>query len=253
MLASRFVENAGFIQAWGPTGAAEWRGTSTIDTMMNLPLLWWAACETGADRYREIATIHGLKTRQHFFRPDGSTYHLLIYDPATGTVLRRGTFQGYSDGSCWSRGQAWAISGFAVAFRETGDPAFLVSAETAAGYFLRRLPDDLIPLWDFDDPGTDVPRDSSAGPIAAKGLLDLAVAHPTPTGRRYYWEQATRLVEALAECCQNAESEQREGILLHGCYSRPHGEGVDSALIWGDYYYLYSLLWLLMKKDPAGV
>jgi unsaturated chondroitin disaccharide hydrolase len=250
-LAARFVPTGGYIQAWGPRGHPDWVGTSTIDTMMNLPLLWWAARLTGKESYRAVATRHALTTRRSFFRPDGSTYHRVLYDSGTGRVLQTGTFQGFSDESCWSRGQAWALRGYAVAYRETQDERFLRAAEDAAGYFLRRLPDDLVPYWDFDDPAIpEAPRDSSAAAIAADGLLDLSSTHPRPEQRDSYRMWAHRLLGALAASCHNRDPDRIDGILLHGCYSRPAGEGIDEALIWGDYFYLHALLWAHRGASP---
>ena len=250
-LLRRFVEAGGYIQAWGPRGDPQWLGVSTIDTMMNLPLLWWAARETGDARYSAAAASHAAATAGHFFRPDGSTYHMVVYSPERPGVRRKGTFQGYADESCWARGQSWAISGFAIAYRETQDARFLAAADTAAHHFLARLPEDGVPYWDFDDPAIPrAPRDSSALAIAVQGLLELAELHPSPAQARRYRREVERLLGVLAGRCQNQEPDRVDGVLLHGCYSRPHGEGVDAALIWGDFFYLYGLIWLLRGRRP---
>lgn len=250
-VAQRFVPAAGYIQAWGPRGHPDWIGTSTIDTMMNLPLLWWAARISGDRRYAEIAATHARTTQQHFLRSDGSTYHLLRYDPATGVPREKTTFQGYGPDSCWSRGQSWAIAGFAVAFRETADPAFLATAERAAEHFLRRLPIDLVPYWDFDDPAIPAaPRDSSAAAIAADALLELAAIHPDAARRQRYHTDAVRLLDALTSRCENRDPDAVDGILLHGCYSKPEAEGVDAALIWGDYFYVHARLRQARGRRP---
>lgn len=250
-VASRFVPTGGYIQAWGPRRHAEWIGTSTIDTMMNLPLLWWAARASGDRHYFDVAAAHASTTQRHFFRPDGSTYHLLRYHPGTARPQQKATFQGYGDESCWSRGQSWAICGFAVAFRETGDPQHLRAAERAADYFLKRLSEDMVPYWDLDDPAIpDAPRDSSAAAIAAEGLLELAETHPDAPQRARYRSEAERLLQALATHCQNGHPDRIDGMLLHGCYSRPQAEGTDGALIWGDYFYTHARLWLAWGRRP---
>ncbi len=252
-LASRFADAGGYIQAWGPRGDPEWLGTSTIDTMMNLPLLWWAAHTSGDAWYADVATTHAANTHRHFFRPDGSTYHVVVYGREPGAIRRKTTFQGHAPESCWARGQSWALCGFAIAYRETQDERFLAAADAAAQHFLARLPADRIPFWDFDDPAIpDAPRDSSAAAVAADGLLELSAVHPSPARRRVYREEAASLLEALATRCQNQTPGHIDGVLLHGCYSRPHGEGTDSALIWGDYFYLHALGWLLRHRRPEG-
>ena len=252
-LLTRFIDTRGYIQAWGPRGDPEWVGTSAIDTMMNLPLLWWAARKTGDARYAAAAAAHAATTQRHFFRPDGSTYHLVVYGRTPGDEPGKTTFQGFAPESCWARGQAWAICGFAIAYRETRNDQFLAAAEHAARHFLARLPQDRIPYWDFDDPAIpDAPRDSSAGAIAADGLLELSAVHPSPARRRECREQAASVLEALAERCQNRTPEEIDGVLLHGCYSRPHREGVDAALTWGDYFYLHALGWLATGRRPES-
>lgn len=75
-------------------------------------------------------------------RPDGSTFHVVGYDQATGSVTSRGTAQGYSDTSTWARGQAWAVHGFAMTYRYTRDPEFLDVARSAADYWVSHLPAD---------------------------------------------------------------------------------------------------------------
>jgi unsaturated chondroitin disaccharide hydrolase len=250
-LLRRYVDRGGYIQAWGPRGDPEWRGVSTIDTMMNLPLLWWAARKSGDARYTAAATSHAATTSRHFFRPDGSTYHMVIYAPENQGVRHKGTFQGHGDESCWARGQSWAVTGFAIAYRETEDPRFLAAAEAAARLFLARLPADGVPYWDFDDPAIPrAPRDSSALAIAVQGLLELAETHPSSADAAGYAREAEHLLEILASRCQNQEPGRVDGVLLHGCYSRPHGEGIDAALIWGDFFYLYGLIWILRGRRP---
>jgi len=222
-LASR-LQPGGYLAAWGPLEDRRARESSTIDTMMNLPLLWWS----GDAALREVARAHALTASRTYFRPDGSTYHRLRFDPDTGTVLDRGTFQGMSAGSCWSRGQAWAIAGFGRAWRETCDSALWAAANRAADYFLTRLGERAVPPWDFADTDPRAPLDSSAAVIAAHGLMDL---------ERY--GEARRLLSSALATCLNVGDD--DGLLLHACYSRPHNEGVDSAVIWGDYFTLACL------------
>ena len=62
------------------------------------------------------------------------------------------THQGYSDDSAWARGQAWAVYGYTMMFRETEDPEYLAQAENVARMLLDRLPEDGIPYWNFDSP-----------------------------------------------------------------------------------------------------
>jgi unsaturated chondroitin disaccharide hydrolase len=238
VLADRYNAAGEYIQAFGAAGDPRSAGTSTIDTMMNLPLLWWAADYDGGrgDRYYGVARSHALRSAREFVRADASTYHLLQFDPDSGDVLSRGTFQGAGDDSCWSRGQAWAIAGFAITFGVTADADALSASERTADYFWARLPEDGVPAWDFSDPAGLVTRDASAAAIAALGALVLAEVHPQEASRRRYDERARRLLVQLDATCVN-RSEGEAGILLRSVYSKPHGLGVDGASGWGDFYY----------------
>jgi unsaturated chondroitin disaccharide hydrolase len=233
-LGRRFNFNGEYIQAFGSIGDHRSAGTSTIDTMLNLPLLWWASSIPGREKLGEIARQHARTSARVFFRSDGSTYHMSVFDPLSGALIRRGTFQGAKDTSCWSRGQAWAVTGFAWAFAATGEPELLEAAERAASYFWAHLPSDGIPPWDFSDSAPDATLDSSAAAVAALGGLLLGRIHPIATLARAHWRRATDLLSKLASTCQNSGEE--DGLLLHSCYSKPHGLGIGGATAWGDYF-----------------
>jgi hypothetical protein len=142
--------------------------------MLNLDLLFWAASELRDPDLRAIAIAHAKTTQAQHIRPDSSTYHVVNFDQETGTVKAKLTNQGYSDDSCWSRGQAWAITGFAQTYSWTHDPSFLATARSCADYFLSHLSPSGIPPWDFSAPVTpNLPTDTSAGVIACYGMLLL--------------------------------------------------------------------------------
>lgn len=141
---------------------------------MNLDLLFWAAIELRDPKLRDIAVNHARMTQRHHIRPDSSTFHVVNFDQATGNVKAKMTNQGYSDDSCWSRGQSWAITGFAQTYSWTRDKAFLTTARECADYFLAHLPSNGVPYWDFSAPVTqDTPTDTSAAVIACYGMLLL--------------------------------------------------------------------------------
>ena len=108
-------------------------------------------------------------------RKDCSTIHVLDFDLETGKTIRKITSQGYSNDSCWSRGQAWAIYGFTLAYKTSQNKRFLEVARGLTEYFIHNLPEDSVPYWDFDDPAIPhAVRDSSAAAIACSGLFTLA-------------------------------------------------------------------------------
>jgi unsaturated chondroitin disaccharide hydrolase len=236
-LASRYDPQVGCIRSWNT--ATGFR--VIIDNMMNLELLFWAAQHGGKKAWYRMAVSHALRTRENNVRPDGSTYQVVDYDPDTGLVLSRGTNAGYSADSTWSRGQAWAIYGFAIAYRETGDPRFLATARRTASFYLSHLPADHVPYWDFDAPGIpNEPRDSSAAAAAASGLMLLGSLDPD-AGRRRADRTAARATIASLSSSYLAAGSANAAVLLHGTYYEPGGD-VDSGLIWGDYYFEEALL-----------
>jgi hypothetical protein len=100
--------------------------------MMNLPLLLSASDLTGNATYRTMAESHANKTIENHIRSDGGSFHVVDYLPSTGEVQWRGTAQGYSNSSTWSRGQAWGILGFALMYNATGVPVYLETSERMA-------------------------------------------------------------------------------------------------------------------------
>jgi unsaturated chondroitin disaccharide hydrolase len=237
LLMGRYFEKAGIIQAWGDLNDPAQRGRIIIDCAMNLPLLFWASEETRDPYYREAASAHLSSANDTLLRADASSYHTYFFDLESGKPLRGQTAQGYSDSSCWARGQAWGIYGLALGFRYLRDPALLETASRLAHYFLNRLPADLVCYWDLVFSDGPEERDSSAAAIAACGLLELARALPAADPRRRPFENAAAAIAAsLAE--RYAAGEGSNGLLLHGVYNKPAGEGVDECCIWGDYFYL---------------
>lgn len=234
MLGRRFNPRGGYIQAFGSIGDDRTAGTSTIDTMMNLPLLWRTAHDWDPILF-DVARLHARTSARLFIREDGSTYHLIRLDSVSGALVHRGTFQGASAESCWSRGQAWAVCGFAWAYAATGEPELLSAATRTAVYFWDHLPGDGVPPWDFSDTSSDAERDASASAIAAVGALILGRVHPEERQRTRHWTQATTLLDKLATCVN--ESEHTEGILARSCYSKPHGLGLTCSTAWGDFFF----------------
>ncbi len=156
-------------------------GDTIIDSMMNIAVLPWASRVTGDGSYAGVALRHALRVAALLVRPDGSTAQSVNFDRATGRVLYVSTHQGLSNSSTWSRGQGWAVYGFAAAAVDLHSAALLRVALRTAGYVARRLPAGGIPLWDYDAPAGS-PVDVSAGVITAAGLMHLAAACRTLAG-----------------------------------------------------------------------
>jgi unsaturated chondroitin disaccharide hydrolase len=247
LLTARYYEKAGIIQAWGDLNDPEQRGRMIIDCCMNLPLLYWATAATGKEEYARMAASHARQAARYLVREDASTYHTFYMDVTTGGPRFGRTAQGYSDGSCWARGQAWGIYGFTLNYLYTGERRFIELARKLANYFLNRLPEDDICYWDLCFTTGTEERDSSAAAIAACGLLELAKQLPLGAEYRSYYENAAlRIVSSLAEH-YTTRGLNSNGILAHAVYSKPAREGVDECNIWGDYFYLEALVRLTMS------
>jgi unsaturated chondroitin disaccharide hydrolase len=239
------TQTGAYIAAWGPLSDPRGRASSAIDTMANIPLLYWAADYTGDGSFRAAAQAHARKTEAAFVRADGSTYHAVEYDARTGSRRRGYTFQGYADESFWSRGQGWAVLGFAATAAATDSRHDLDLACRLADSFLARLGDAPIPPWDFDDPDqASATRDSSAGAIMADALLAISDVHFDADESRRRYEEALRLLEGL--CKHSLADGPDRGLLRHGCYSKPHRDGTDSAVLFGDFYFARALCRVLM-------
>jgi unsaturated chondroitin disaccharide hydrolase len=242
-LMRRFLEPAGIIQAWGDLSDPAQRGRTIIDSLMNMPLLTWAHEQTGEERFADAVVRHTAQLREHILRPDDSTFHTFYWDAETGEALRGGTEQGAADESCWARGQAWGIYGFAMNYAVTGDERLLEASRRCTEYFLRHLPADEVPFWDlvYAD-GSDAPRDSSAAAIAVCGLLELAKVETDAAAAAEWTARAHSILASLIANYTPVNAEESDALILHSVYDLPKDNGVDEGTLWGDYFYLEALM-----------
>ena len=247
-LASRYVLNQthGFIRAWNDKPCYN---DSIIDCLMNLPLLYWASKQVGDDRFARIAREHVEMSLTDHLRPDGSVIHRVRHDRETGVVTESFGGQGYEDGSSWSRGQAWALYGFTLAYIHLGDVRYLDAAKRVANYFIANCCDDWLPRVDFRAPSEPVYYDATAGAIAACGLIELAKLLPENEGGMYM-NGAVKLLRAMDEKFANYDP-ANDHLLDFGTVRYPiagltlEQAGVHVSIIYGDYFYTEAILKLM--------
>ncbi|MEG1544220.1 MAG: glycoside hydrolase family 88 protein [Tannerellaceae bacterium] len=251
-LSTRFRDKAGIIQSWdverGWQSERGWECPVIIDNMMNLELMFEATRLVGDSSFYKIAVSHADRTMQEHFRTDGSCYHVIDYSLKDGSVRHRQTAQGYADESIWSRGQAWAIYGYTVCFRETGDRKYLEQALKTFGMMksLPNMPADRIPYWDMSAPNIpNEPRDVSTASCIASALYEISTLDvPDAAGYKAY---ADSMMTALSSPAYRAAvGANGNFLLMHSVGSIPHHSEIDVPLNYADYYYLEALK---RKKD----
>ena len=243
-LARRYMPAGKYIRSWGTVGDPRQQEFVIIDCLIDLDLLYWAAQQTGEKRFSDIATSHATVTVDAAIRTDGSSLQVVELNPRTGRKVADRHKQGLSPQSCWSRGQAFGIYSLADAYRSTGEPRFLEAAERLADYWIKNVPEDHVPYWDFNAPGIPKePRDSSAAAMAAGGLWKLSqVVKDGPRARRYRMIALSTLDSLTTRYTASGDALVQGRILVHATLHKPAGLGIDESMILGDYYYLELLL-----------
>lgn len=252
-LSKLFNPKVGTILSWPrEVPGIDWplRHNTIMDNMINLELLFWAAKNGGHAALYNMAVKHAETTMQNHFRPDYTSYHVVVYDTATGKKIKGITHQGYSDSSMWARGQSWAIYGFTMVYRETKDPRFLDFAQKVTDVYLKNLPADGIPYWDFNAPDIpNAPKDVSAAAVTASALLELSTFVPDSVKATAYRQKAEQMLQSLST--EKYQSRNlNNAFLLHSTGHKPNGGEVDASIIYADYYYIEALLRL--KKLTEG-
>lgn len=243
-LARLYNSRVGTILSWPrEVPGVDWplRHNTIMDNLMNLELLFWASKNGGGKNLYDIAVNHATTTMKNHFRPDHTSYHVVVYDTATGKKLKGITHQGYSDSSMWARGQAWAIYGYTMVYRETKDRKFLHFAQEVTDVYLDHLPKDLIPYWDFDDPSIpNAPKDASAACVVSSALLELSTFVKDESKSKLYQDKAEGMLKELS--VHNQSHNVNDAFLLHSTGNKPTGTEIDASIIYADYYYIEALL-----------
>ncbi len=233
-MAGRFNDAGKYLRTWVDAGS------TFIDVMMNVGIIYEAASLSGDQRLADIATAHSLTSRRYLVRGDSSTAHEGWFDPVSGQFLRTATHQGYRSDSSWVRGHAWAIYGFGTAYQWTGDERFLDTARRCADHYIDEVGQHFVGPNDWRDPAPEFPYEASGASITASAMLQLSELLGAEGTR--YREYACRILAKLSEPeFLGAADNGWEGILKHSTYHRKNGIGVDESVMWGDYYFVEAL------------
>lgn len=242
LLAGRYNPRGKYIRSWNRDRA----GWVIIDSMLNIPMLYWAEKEIGDPRFRYIAEDHADKVMNQIVRPDGSVNHIGVFDPTNGELIETPAGQGYASGSSWSRGQAWAIYGFALSYLHTGKTDYLETAKKVAHYFISEVAKtDWIPVVDFRAPQEPVMIDTSAGMCATCGLLEIS-KHVDEYEKALYIDAAINILQATEEKYAIWDTE-KDGLIDFSTGSYHEEKWTEVPIIYADYYFVEAILRLLDK------
>lgn len=238
LLAGRFNPVGKFIRAWNQNEDNDTRGWAIIDCLLNLSLLYWASEESGDPRFRQIAMMHADTVLANFVRPDGSVCHIVEFDPESGRMVKSYGGQGYGDGSSWTRGQGWAVYGFANSYTHTGKKEYLEAARKVADYCIANLPESGIIPVDFRQPQEPAWEDSCAACVIACGLLEVA-RHVSDSEKEKYENAAVTILRAIADT--RADWTENCDAIVQNCTGAYHSPEHHFTMVYADYYFIEGL------------
>jgi unsaturated chondroitin disaccharide hydrolase len=245
-----FEEKTGLVLAWDEPG---YEGVAIVDTIMNVPLMIWAAKqENDQTLYNKGITVAN-HIRENHIRDDHSIFHVVRWDTKSYEIVERSTHQGFAADTCWSRGQAWALYGFANMYRYTSKEEYLETSQRLATYFWENVDDNsYLPRWDFFFKNNEQePLDAAAASIAASGMLLLSkmLERNNQQDQSKLWkERAEKMIQSLVEHCFYKNIEEY-GLIEHVTVDKPRNSGVNESSMYGDYYFMESLFRLLNHEN----
>ena len=238
LLAGRFNPVGKFIRAWNAVGDSDTSGWAIIDCMFNISLLYWASEESGDPRFRQIAAMHADTVMNNFVRPDGSVCHIVEFDPETGEMIKSYGGQGYAEGSSWTRGQGWALYGFANSYAHTRKQEYLDTAKRVAHYCIANIPQNGIIPVDFRQPEEPAWEDSCGACVIAGGLLQLANYVPE-LEKNMYVRAAVKILKTIAET--RADWSEKCDAIVQNCSGAYHDQRHHFTMVYADYFFIEAL------------
>lgn len=238
LLAGRFNLTGGFIRAWNDLPDSDTRGWAIIDCMFNISLLYWASEESEDPRFKQIAMRHADTVMENFIRPDGSVCHIVEFDPVTGARVKSHGGQGFEEGSSWTRGQGWAVYGFANSYTHTGKQEYLDAAKRVAHYCIANIPESGIIPVDFRQPAEPAWEDSCGACVIAGGLLEIA-KHVPELEKEMYERAAVKILKAIDET--RADYSTECDAIVQNCTVAYHDKKHHVTMNYADYYFMEAL------------
>ncbi len=249
-----YTEEGGFILRGGEAknSLSEkdlWACRTMMDTMMNAPLFFWAYEMTGDGRFKKAALSQCDITNKYLIRADGSSYHHYQFELGTYKALYGLTLQGNRNESTWTRGHSWAISGYPIAYCYSPMDYMMPLHRDVTYYYLNHLPEDYVPYWDFDFTSGDEPRDTSAGAVAASGMLAGVNVMPySEEEKEIYTTAANKIMNSIIDKYTTETGEEYDGLITGVTAARKSPKyPIEKCAVYGDYFYLEALMRL---KNP---
>ena len=239
-----FSKKGGFIIRSVNNSHEDWGCRTMMDTLMNIPLFFWAHKETGDEKFLHAANSQLAITESYLIREDGSSFHHYQFDTKTHKPLYGCTFQGRTDESTWSRGQSWGVMGLPIAYSYNKDEDLLKLHRDVTYFTLNHLPKHNIPYWDYDFiEECDEPLDVSAGLVSACGMLEATkyLSDSAPE-KKIYKNAAAMLLDAAIDKCADYETTEFDGLVRNVTCSVPHNLCINECALYGDFFYLEALL-----------
>lgn len=231
LLASRYCGYGEYIRSWNSDERAN---IAIVDCMMNLPILYWASEQIKDSRFAWIANKFADTVIDKFIRPDGSVINAIKFKEGTGEVQEYISGAIFAPNSSWSRGVAWALYGFALSYKFTGERKYYDAAKQVANFYIAASPEDYVPYKYFKDPvDENSVKDTSAAACAASGLLLLAEL-ADEFDKNTYQKAGEKIVFSLYS--NYTEPEEYEPILHSVCIAGGHRN-----VIYADYFYYEAL------------
>lgn len=218
----------------GPSGPAV---VPIVDDYMNIAIAMWAYKVTNHGFYKSVIESDLETRRKYFMREDFTFRHSYLFNGDKPIGERN--YCGYSVGSVWARGQAWALNGNVNSLVVGGDDNTHFILEGMINRFFEMLGDKEIPHWDMNCLGLKVAPgiDTSAAVAIISALYKLSfISDEKYSGvAGEYVERADKMLDVLIN--DYIAPDDNDAILTGG-----QAGTTNVGCVWGDYFFLEALI-----------